>query len=48
LLGLIFSLIALVQISENPQVYGGRDLAILGLILSLLSVLVMGGFLIFH
>jgi len=48
LLGLIFSLVALVQISENPQVYGGRDLALLGLILSLISFVVMGGLLIFH
>jgi hypothetical protein len=48
LLGLVFSLIALVQISENPQVYRGRDLAILGLIFSLLSLFVLGGFLIFR
>jgi hypothetical protein len=48
LLGLVFSVIALVQISENPQVSGGRDLAILGLILSLLSLVILGGFSVFH
>ena len=52
LLGLVFSLIALVQISENRseqlQVSRSRDLAILGLILSLLSLLFAGGLLIFH
>jgi len=48
LLGLVFSLIALVQISEHPQNHGGRDLASLGLILSLLSFVVLGGWAIFH
>ena len=37
LFGIIFSVIALVQISNNPQTESGNALAILGLILSLLS-----------
>ena len=41
LLGLIFSIIALVQISENPQQYGGRDMAIVGLLLSVLGFLIL-------
>jgi len=41
LLGLVFSIIALVQISENPQRYGGRDMAILGLVLSTLGFLIL-------
>jgi hypothetical protein len=41
ILGLVFSVIALVQISENPQRYGGRDLAIIGLILSSLGLIVL-------
>ena len=39
LLGLIFSLIALVQISENPDRYAGRSMAIVGLVLSIVSFL---------
>jgi Domain of unknown function (DUF4190)/GYF domain 2 len=39
LLGLIFSIIALVQISERPKIEGGRALAIVGLILSIISFL---------
>jgi hypothetical protein len=34
ILGLIFSIIALVQISEHPELHEGRSLAIAGLILS--------------
>jgi hypothetical protein len=34
ILGLIFSIIALVQISEHPELHEGRGLAITGLILS--------------
>jgi hypothetical protein len=34
ILGLIFSIIALVQISEHPELHEGRGLAIAGLILS--------------
>lgn len=41
LLGLVFSIIALVQISENPQRYGGRDLAVLGLVLSILGIMIL-------
>ncbi len=48
LLGVVFSVIALAQISENPQVSGGRDLAILGLILSLLSLVMLAGFSLLH
>ena len=48
LLGLVLSLIALVQIAENPPVSRGRDLALLGLILSLLSLVFVGILMIFH
>ncbi|HVU26724.1 MAG TPA: DUF4190 domain-containing protein [Verrucomicrobiae bacterium] len=41
ILGMIFSIIALVQISENPQLHQGRTLAIVGLILSAISSLLM-------
>jgi hypothetical protein len=39
ILGLIFSIIALVQISEHPELHAGRSLAIAGLILSTASFL---------
>jgi hypothetical protein len=39
-LGLIFSIVALVQIGENPQLYEGRGLAIAGIILSAASFLI--------
>jgi hypothetical protein len=39
LLGLVLSVIALVQVSQNPQRHGGRALALAGLILSILSFL---------
>jgi hypothetical protein len=39
ILGLIFSIIALVQISEHPELHTGRSLAIAGLILSTASFL---------
>ena len=39
LLGLVFSLIALSQISRHPELYEGRGLAIAGLVLSLSSLL---------
>ena len=48
IVGLVFSVIALMQIGENPQRYEGRDLAILGLVLSLLSFLVLGGALLYR
>lgn len=38
-LGLVFSIIALSQISREPQRYGGKGIAIAGLVLSLLSLL---------
>lgn len=43
LLGIVFSVIGLVQINNNPQTQSGTTLAILGLVLSVLS-LVMGFF----
>jgi hypothetical protein len=39
-LGLTFSLIALSQISQNPQLHAGRNLAIAGIILSAVSFLI--------
>jgi hypothetical protein len=47
-LGLVFSIIALVQTGENPQRYGGRDMAIMGLILSALGFLMLALTLIFR
>jgi uncharacterized protein DUF4190/uncharacterized protein DUF4339 len=41
LLGLIFSIIALVQISERPETENGRALAIIGLVLSGISLLIL-------
>jgi hypothetical protein len=40
LLGLIFCIVALVQISERPETENGRVLAIVGLILSSVSLLI--------
>jgi hypothetical protein len=40
LLGLIFSLIALIQINDRPQLHEGRGLALAGLILSIASFLI--------
>jgi len=40
ILGLIFSLIALVQISEHPDRYSGRPQAIVGIVLSAASFLI--------
>jgi Domain of unknown function (DUF4190)/GYF domain 2 len=39
LLGLVFSIVALVQIGENPEIYEGRVMAIVGLILSIAGFL---------
>jgi hypothetical protein len=39
ILGLIFSIIALVQISEHPELYQGRGIAIAGLVLSAATLL---------
>ena len=47
-LGLVFSVIALVQISENPQRHGGAGVAVLGLVLSLVGLLVLGATLVVH
>ena len=41
ILGFVFSVVALIQIGENPQRYGGRDLALLGLILSALGFVIL-------
>ena len=38
LLGLIFSIIALGQINSNPERYGGKGMAIAGLVLCILSI----------
>ncbi len=40
LLGVVFALIALAQISRAPELEEGRSLAVVGLVLSLLSMLV--------
>ena len=47
LLGLIFSLVALAQISANPQTQQGRGFAIAGLILSVANLLLGLGWLLF-
>jgi len=39
LLGLVFSLVAVIQISEHPERYNGQAQAIVGLVLSALSLL---------
>jgi len=41
ILGLIFSIIALLQINENPQLHEGRGMAIAGIILSAVSFLIL-------
>jgi hypothetical protein len=48
LLGLIFSIIALVQTSENPRRYGGGAMALVGLILSIIGCLLLALFLVIH
>jgi len=40
ILGLIFSIIALVQINEKPELHNGHGLAIAGLVLSIASFLI--------
>lgn len=37
-LGLIFSIIALGQIRDNPQAYDGKEMAVAGIVLALLSL----------
>jgi uncharacterized membrane protein len=41
-LGIIFSLVALAQISNDPRSQQGRPLAIAGLVLSILSLVLSG------
>lgn len=48
ILGLVFSLIGLSQISANPELHAGRGLAIAGLILSVLSLLLGAGSVLFN
>ncbi len=48
ILGLVFSLIGLSQISANPQLHEGRGMAIAGLILSILSLLLGVGSMFFN
>lgn len=48
ILGAIFSAIALVQIKNDPARYGGKGMAIAGLVLSLISILIaIGIFIVF-
>jgi hypothetical protein len=46
LLGLVFSSVALAQISQNPM-QGGKGIAIAGLILSIIGLLLFAGWMIF-
>jgi Domain of unknown function (DUF4190)/GYF domain 2 len=46
LLGLVFSLVALSQINRHPELHEGRGLAIAGLVLSIVSLLLGLGMLI--
>ena len=46
-LGIIFSLIALSQINREPERYEGRELAIAGIILSILGILISIALIIF-
>jgi hypothetical protein len=48
ILGLIFSLIGLSQISANPELHEGRGMAIAGLVLSILSLLLGAGSMFFN
>ena len=48
LLGLVFSLVALSQISANPELHEGRGIAIAGLVLSILSLLLGAGSALFN
>jgi hypothetical protein len=48
LLGLVFSLIGLSQINANPQLHEGRGMAIVGLVLSSLSLLLSAGSALFN
>jgi len=48
ILGVVFSLIGLSQINTNPQLHEGRGMAIAGLILSILSLLLGAGSMLFN
>jgi Domain of unknown function (DUF4190) len=48
ILGLVFSLIGLSQISANPELHEGRGMAIAGLVLSILSLLLGAGWMFFN
>jgi hypothetical protein len=48
ILGLVFSFIGLSQINANPQLHEGRGMAIAGLILSILSLLLGAGSMLFN
>lgn len=48
ILGLVFSLIGLSQINANPQLHEGHGMAIAGLILSILSLLLSAGGILFN
>lgn len=43
ILGLVFSIIGLVQIKNNPEIYDGKGMAVAGLVLSILGLLLMIG-----
>jgi hypothetical protein len=43
ILGLVFSIIGLVQIKNNPEIYEGKGMAVAGLVLSILGLLLMIG-----
>ncbi len=45
--GIVFSIVGLVQIKNDPERYSGKGMAIAGLVLSVLSILLGIGFLIF-
>jgi hypothetical protein len=47
LLGLVLSIVALVQIRNSPQQYTGEGLAIAGMVLSILSILLVVAWMIF-
>jgi len=48
ILGLVFSLIGLSQINANPELQAGRGMAIAGLVLSILSLLLGAGGMLFN
>jgi multisubunit Na+/H+ antiporter MnhG subunit len=48
ILGLVFSLIGLLQINRHPELYEGRGLAIAGLILSVASLVLAFGLALLH